>query len=214
MVNKFDTNPLDPEFPERSRAASNTVQAAFDGDYAKPQTAYETAEFRNTPPSVTEEETRRFAASDLNGFAYSGAVRSPQLFGTATAGLMNRADTHSVAKIGLPEKWVIALPYIPFYVGLIAGALLLLLVPKQESKVRFHAAQGLAAHVGILFVTAILGGLGNITGLAEVASLIFAIVSTIMLICFAFKAWSGKPVHIESVDDLTNWLEEKIGPVK
>jgi hypothetical protein len=39
-------------------------------------------------------------------------------------------------------------------------------------------------------------------------------VTTIMLIAFAIKAWKGKPVHIETVDDLTNWLEEKIGPIK
>ena len=25
-------------------------------------------------------------------------------------------------------------------------------------------------------------------------------------------AWRGKPVHIETVDSLTNWLEEKIDP--
>ena len=35
-----------------------------------------------------------------------------------------------------------------------------------------------------------------------------------MLIIFAVKAWRGRPVHIETLDDLTNWLEEKIGPVK
>jgi hypothetical protein len=32
------------------------------------------------------------------------------------------------------------------------------------------------------------------------------------LIVFAIKAWRGKPVHIESVDDLTEWLEDKIKP--
>jgi hypothetical protein len=40
----------------------------------------------------------------------------------------------------------------------------------------------------------------------------FQLVTTVMLIVFAVKAWKGKPVHIESVDDLTNWLEEKIKP--
>ena len=114
---------------------------------------------------------------------------------------------------GVPEKWLIALPYIPFSIGLIAGLVLLLLIPKEETKVRFHAAQGLAAHVGILIVTTILGLIGNITGLAEVGSLIFTVATTIMLVIFAIKAWSGKPVHIEAVDDLTNWLEEKIGPI-
>jgi hypothetical protein len=31
---------------------------------------------------------------------------------------------------------------------------------------------------------------------------------------FAVKAWKGEPVHIGIIEDLTNWLEEKIGPVK
>ena len=96
----------------------------------------------------------------------------------------------------------------------IAGLILLLIIPKEENKVRFHAAQGLAAHVGILIVTSILGIVGNVTDLAGVGSTIFTIVTTIMLVIFAIKAWSGKPVHIQAVDDLTNWLEEKIGPVK
>ena len=127
---------------------------------------------------------------------------------------MNRASERKIAKTGMPEKWLIGLPYLPFTIGLVAGLILLLIIPKQETKVRFHAAQGLAAHVGILIVTSILSIVSNVTDLAEVGSLIFAIVTTIMLIVFAIKAWKGKPVHIESVDDLTNWLEEKIGPIK
>jgi hypothetical protein len=50
--------------------------------------------------------------------------------------------------------------------------------------------------------------------LAGVGSSIFTIVTTIMLVIFEIKAWIGKPVHIQAVDDLTNWLEEKIGPIK
>jgi uncharacterized membrane protein len=90
----------------------------------------------------------------------------------------------------------------------------LLLIPKEESKVRFHAAQGLAAHVGILIVTSILSIVGNVTDVADFGSFIFTAIATIMLIIFSIKAWKGKPVHIETLDDLTNWLEEKIGPVK
>jgi uncharacterized membrane protein len=88
---------------------------------------------------------------------------------------------------------------------------LLLVIPKEEPKVRFHAAQGLAAHVGILIVSAILGLIGGIAGgLASAGNDIFWLVTTIMLIVFAIKAWKGKPVHIETLDDLTNWLDEKI----
>ncbi|MEO6333609.1 MAG: hypothetical protein ABIO91_01365 [Pyrinomonadaceae bacterium] len=201
---KFDTNPLDPEFAEKAKAA-------VAGDYAAPpRTSFSTAEFPNTPTSITEEETRRFTEADFNGFAYS----QPQpiaLHAAADRGDMNRASERKVAKTGVPEKWLIGLPYVPFYIGLVAGAVLLLLMPKEETKVRFHAAQGLAAHLGILIVTTILGIIG---GLAEVGSLIFSIVAMIMLIVFAIRAWKGKPVHIASVDDLTNWLEEKIGPLK
>jgi hypothetical protein len=52
------------------------------------------------------------------------------------------------------------------------------------------------------------------TGLANVGNWIFQMVTMIMLIIFAVKAWQGAPVHIESVDDLTEWLEEKIKPIK
>ena len=41
---------------------------------------------------------------------------------------------------------------------------------------------------------------------------IFGIVTTVMLVIFAIKAFQGKPIHIEAVDDLTNWLEDKIKP--
>jgi sulfite exporter TauE/SafE len=70
----------------------------------------------------------------------------------------------------------------------------------------------LAAHLAILIVSAILGGVGNITDLANAGNIIFQIVTAIMLIIFAVKAWTGKPVHIEAVDDLTEWLENKIKP--
>ena len=102
----------------------------------------------------------------------------------------------------------------PFWIGLVAGLILLLILPKEETKVRFHAAQGLAAHLGILIVTTILGVVSNVSNLAELGSLIFGILATVMLVVFAIKAWKGKPILIGTLEDLTNWLEEKIGPIK
>lgn len=211
MAKKFDTNPLDPDFPEKARAAANTAPAA--ADYTAPQRSlYKTAEFPQAPGSITEDETQRFTEAQFGAYAFQGG-QTPVAYqpGFADMGL---ASERKVANTGVPEKWLIGLPYLPFYIGLVAGLIQLLVIPKEETKVRFHAAQGLAANVGILIVTTILGVVGEVTDLAQFGSFIFTLVTTIMLIVFAIKAWRGKPVHIEAVDDLTNWLEEKIGPVK
>lgn len=208
MANKFDTNPLDPDFPEKAKA-----QAASSGYTSPTKTAYSTSEFPRSPTSVTEEETRRFGEADFQAY-WQNTAQPVGFYQAPDRATMNAASSRKVAKTGVPEKWLIGLPYLPFSIGLVAGLIQLLVIPKEETKVRFHAAQGLAAHVGILIVTTILGLVGNVTNMAQVGSGIFTAVTTVMLIIFAIKAWRGKPVHIETVDDLTNWLEEKIGPVK
>lgn len=203
---KFDTNPLDPEFPQRVTEAQKAETA--------PQVEAKTRNF--APYSVTEEPTQRY---DNPNFVppytppFDGQ-NVPQAYQTARFADMNRSNNHKVEKIGLPENIVTAIPYIPFWIGLIAGLIILFLVPKSEPKVRFHAAQGLAAHLAIFIIAAILSGIGSVTNIGNAGGTIFGIVTTIMLIIFAIKAWQGKPVHIESVDDLTEWLDDKIQPKK
>ena len=171
-----------------------------------PQNGAETRQF--APPLTDEEQTRILENARMSGF--SAQYGNPyQTVGFAN---VHQSLSRKVEKIGLPENVMTALPYIPWFVGMVAGLLILFLLPKSEAKVRFHAAQGLAAHIAILIVTTILGIIGNITNVAEVGNLIFQILTTVMLIIFAFRAWKGKPIHIEAVDDLTNWLEEKISP--
>ena len=200
---KFDTNPLDPTFPERVQKEAETV--------ALPKDQFKTGQF--PPASVTEEETRRFDGVNFNAYqAPFNGQNVPTNYKPANLADMNKSSSRKVAKIGLPENILTALPYLPFWVGLIAGLLILLFVPKSEAKVRFHGAQGLAAHLAILIVSAILSGIGRVNDLGDIGNTIFTIVTTIMLIVFAIKAWRGKPVHIESVDDLTEWLEDRIKP--
>ena len=202
MPKKYDTNPLDSEFPNKVREAQPETLPV---DNAATQ--------RFAPPSVTEEQTRRFEEANFEAYQspYNGQ-NVPANFKTAHSADLNRASSRKVSKVGLPENILTALPYVPFYIGLIAGILILLFVPRSESKVRFHAAQGLAAHIGILIISSILGGVGSLAPFAKVGNGIFTVVTMIMLIIWTIKAFRGKPVHIESVDDLTNWLDDKISP--
>lgn len=215
MPKKFDTNPLDPEFPKKAKEAQTETL---------PQQKRETA--RMPPPADTEEPTRQYKKTNFPPFSqpYDQAqfdemqspynhAQPPGLYQTTNL-QSEKSSSRKVAKVGLPENILVALPYVPFFVGLVAGILELLFVPKSETKVRFHAAQGLAAHLGILIVTTILSGVSNITDLADVGNMIFQLVTTVMLIIWTIKAFQGKPIHIESVDALTEWLEEKIKPQK
>ena len=196
---KFDTNPLDPQFPEKVKETETVVL---------PKNQFKTSEF--PPPSVTEEQTRRFDETSFSNFnsPYNGQNILAN-FKTTNLADMNKSSSRKVAKVGLPENILTALSYLPFWIGLVIGFLQLFFVPKSEAKVRFHAAQGVAAHIGILIVSFILDSIG---GFADFGNWIFLTVTSVMMIVFAIKAWKGKPVHIESVDDLTEWLEDKIKP--
>jgi len=210
MPSKYDTNPLDPDFPERVKAEAEADAATRVLNTA----GADTRQFAGGAPTApTEEETRRFRAPDLHNYQqpYNGQY-VPAEFRPAGFPPADESIYRKVQKIGLPENMLIAVPYIPWFLGLVAGVILLLMVPKSETKVRFHAAQGLAAHIGIFIVTSILGVVGNVADIANIGNFIFTLVTSILLIVFAVKAWQGKPVHIESVEDLTNWLEDKISP--
>lgn len=203
MPKKFDTNPLDSDFPNRVKEAQTETM---------PNSSAPTKKFAQK--AETEDQTPRFTEANFSSFSspYDGQQVPDTYETTRLNAEFENSSSRKVAKVGLPENILTALPYLPFYIGLIAGILELLFVPKSETKVRFHAAQGLAAHLAILIITSILGGVGNIPGLglADAGNWIFQLVTTIMLVIFAIKAWKGKPVHIESVDKLTEWLEEKI----
>jgi uncharacterized membrane protein len=207
---KFDTNPLDPTFPERARQEAETN--------VLPKTEYSTSEFPSSPlppHSVTEDETKRFNQANFNQYQspFNGQ-QIPANYRPANLADMNKSSSRKVPSVGLPENVLTAVPYIPAFFGGVAGLLILFLVPRSEAKVRFHAAQALAAHIAIFAVGMILGGFSQFPGMgsADTGNDIFQLVTAIMLIIFAIKAWRGKPVHIESVDSLTEWLEEKISP--
>lgn len=209
---KFDTNPLDPNYPEEVKAKVAAETAVLHDSNGS------TAKFAD--PVDTEQQTRKFSEAEFGAFNSSQGNQETHPIRYQPQKLYaddshDKSRSLSIGSINLPENILLALPYIPFgYVGLIAGIIELIFIPKSEPRVRYHAAQGIAANLGVFIVLYVLGILGWASDLAGFAGTIFSVVTTVMLLIFAFKAWQGKPIHIETVQDLTDWLEDKISPRK
>jgi len=207
---KFDTNPLDPDFPEQVRVEVDEGKTT-----ALPFSNGETSKFAD--PSDTEEQTRKFNEAEFGAFGSDFGQNQKQSYRPVPVYTPNTDTKRSlnIGSISLPENVLTALPYIPFsIIGVVAAVIELIFIPKTEPKVRYHAAQGLAAQIGIWVVLAGLGVLSFGSDLVDVAGTVFSVVTTIMLIVFAVKAFQGKPIHIAAVQDLTDWLEERISPQK
>jgi uncharacterized membrane protein len=200
MASKYDTNPLDPDFPQKAAHSQHQTETL-------PNLDAETKGFNWAP--VAEEPTRRY--DNANFAQYSSVYAEPQPGAMYQTTRFEATEKPSKRKImGVPENILMILPYTPFYIGLIAGLLELLFIPTNETKARFHAAQGFAMHIAILAVSTVLGIIGGFSKWASVGSAIFGAVSIVLLIVSMVKVWRGKAVHYESLDGLTNWLSEKI----
>jgi len=228
--NKYDTDPLDPDFVRRTDEAMGgrrTAQTPPDATTPFPR------------PPLTEEPTRRLDeqmpdASYPSVFvppAYQPPARQPfTSFGAGTqtpgtdapppppgpaspyvpgAGPSRRA----VQRLGIPENIANILPYIPFYVGLFAGLVELAVVPRNETRTRFHAAQGLALHIAVVVGSILFKVVGGITG-SGFGGTLFGIAALAFFVVSMVRVWQGRPHHIAPLDDATRWLNEKISPMR
>ncbi|MBV8859749.1 MAG: hypothetical protein JOZ02_22640 [Acidobacteria bacterium] len=118
-----------------------------------------------------------------------------------------------VARLGIPENFAVMLPYAPFYIGLIASLIELAMVPSQEARVRFHAAQGLALHLAIIAISVLFRFVALASG-SGFGSVLFGLAATIFLVVSMIRVWQGKPHHIAPLDEPARWLREKIAPTE
>ncbi len=213
MAKKFDTNPLDPEFPAKVLETEREVQTA-----ALPNKNGKTRKFADSVDM--EEQTRKFEEEEFDSYqkTFGNEENQPAPYQPPRPLYTDDAEknkSHNIGSISLPENVLTALPYFPLGpIGMIAAVIELIFIPKSEPKIRYHAAQGLAAQLGIWLILTILGSTGWMIGGIEDIGDIFWIISTIVLSVFTVKAWKGKPIHIEAVESLTDWLEERIQPQK
>jgi len=210
---KYDTNPLDPDYVKNAEkewgegGSGPTTQPVQGTTREVGSQANEAA--RANPFSETP--TRRYDKATLEASYPSVFVPppySPPARYQPAPPLIQRPGSRSVAGIGLPEKWAVALPYAPF-LGIVVCILELFLVPRSEPKVRFHAAQALALHIAILVLQTAFTVIGAISGTSAGGSL-FKLAALVFLIISMIRVAKGRPHHITALADPAQWFNDHI----
>lgn len=224
--NKYDTDPLDQDFARhtdelmgatREVARTPNEQARhseiaddatrrFDENATAYRSVFATqnspndyaTHFNSSPSQVTPFDPRAYAPPTAPAYL-------PPSVNAAQFNLPSR----KVEKIGLPENVAAMLPYAPFYIGVVVSLLELVLVPRQEVRTRFHAAQGLALQSAIFVIARLFTLIGFLTG-HRVGGILFWIASFVFLIVSMIRVYQGKSHYIAPLADLTKWINEKI----
>ena len=203
---KYDTNPLDPDFPRHTRGVSGNTDTVADE--------------RETRTLESEAPTRRIDVPYSAPTSYPSVFIPPQHQPPVVQPApfhvpvnLHPPTSRTIPGINLPENVVLIVPYLPFYLGVVAALLELYLVPRNESRVRFHAAQGLALHLLVIAVQFLFLFIRTFTG-GRVGSFFFSLGAFIFLVISMIRVWKGEPHHIAPLDEATKWLNEKIEPRK
>ena len=231
---KYDTDPLDPDFVRRTEELRGaTGEAAPERDEQKPAPPRPFADDPTRrfdeqmsasypsvfvppayqPPQQTQPYTS-FGAGPHDAAAPPAETGTPppgpsSAYNPAAAGPTSRP----VTKLGIGENYATVLPYAPFYIGLVAAIIELLLVPRHETRTRFHAAQGLALQLVILAGSLAFGIIEAITG-SRLGGSLFGTAAFIFLIVSMIRVWQGKPHHIAPLDEGTRQLNERVNPMR
>jgi len=235
---KYDTNPLDGNVADRAKKSWGQTSSETSGSPTESMVAGATRNIGRSDDTVqgyseSEAPTRRI--DDSLGTSYPSIFVPPTSRSSATYQpprvavsniyqpppappniyqpppfpVAQQPMSHTVAGLGIGEKWANLLPYIPGHLGAIAAVVELILVPRTETLARFHAAQGLALQLAILIITGALSFVTLVSG-SSLGSGIFRLASTVFLIVSMVRVWQGKSHHIAPLDEATRWLEEKI----
>ena len=237
---KYDTNPLDEGVADRaeeswerdtgSQADPTTQDMSNAATRDIGRTSNEAA--RNDPDA--EAATRRIDDSYPSVFVQRNPrqqtyeaprptpvniyqpppVPPPQIYQPPPAPFAQaKPGSRSVAGLGIPEKWAAMLPYLPFWPAIIVAVVELLLVPRTETRVRFHASQALVIQIGVTAISMMLT-FGSLFTERWTGAGLFNFASFIFLLVAMVKVWKGKPLAISLLDEPRKWLDEKIKPRK
>ena len=222
--NKYDTNPLDPDVERKSQESwgeggggapttpwvqepTGKVVNPTEGDARKnvyseaPTRRYDNPPLEAPYPSIFVPPTYAPPAQQQqpNQNIYQAPPTSYQ------------SPYRPVAGIGIAEKWALVLAYCPAYIGLIVSILELFLIPRKESKVRFHASQALPLHIAILVIDMFFRIISTITG-SSLGGGLFRAAAFVFLVISMIRLAKGESVRIAPLEEPAKWFDEHIEP--
>ena len=223
---KYDTNPLDPDVARKTEQVWGDAEDVPSTGTVKGATtpvgphAGKDSPRRNV---FSEAPTRTFDSPPPGDSSYPSVFVPPTYAppaevykppqGVYQQPLVHSSPSRNVEGLGIPEKWAVMLPYAPFYIGVVAGIIELLLVPRKEVRVRSHAAQGLALQIAIVGITLLFSIVGAITG-SSAGGNIFRLAQFIFMIILMIRVGQGANHRIAPLADSAEWLNKHIDPRK
>ena len=216
---KYDTNPLDPDVARHTEEVWGNEDSGPSTSEFKGETR-RVAEPLPEPRSNLHSEapTRRYDSSypSVNvppTYAPPAEVYQPPpaatpRYQTAIAG---KPTSRTVEGLGIPEKWLMVLPYAPIYIGLVAAIAELLVVPRKETRVRGHASQALALQITIIAIHQIFRLITLATG-SSVGGALFSLAAFIFLIISMIRVAQGETHRIAVLSEPADWLNKHIDP--
>lgn len=222
---KYDTNPLDPEVAKKTERVWGEGEALPATGEVKGATKPVGPHSGETARAnvYSEAPTRTFASPPTGDSSYPSVFVPPTYAPPAevykppqiplSRPVLPDPAARNIAGLGLPEKWAVMLPYAPLYIGVVASILELILVPRNELRVRGHAAQGLALHMVIVAISMLFGAVAAITG-SSAGGNIFRLAAFVFLIVSMIRVGRGATHRIAPLADLADWLNSHIDPRK
>jgi len=236
---KYDTNPLEEDFVDRAndsfapQTSGAQTERVFGGptlEIHRPEhdsfRAYSESEaptrqicngitsypsvFVPPPKPAATYQAPRLPAADIY---QPPPGQPPAIYQSPGLQAFQQSGRNTVSGLGIPERWAVMLPYLPFWLAIVASVIELLLVPRTETKVRFHAAQGMALQIVITAISMLLMFVGMFSGRWSGSGL-FKVASAVFLIIAMVRVWKGKSFVIPPLDEPAKWLDEKIKPRK
>jgi uncharacterized membrane protein len=219
---KYDTNPLDPDVERKAEevwgdlGGSTPTQQVGGATREVGDSANENAR-RNV---YSEAPTRRYDNPPLEAPypsvfvppTYAPPAQQYQQPGQNPYQAAYSAPTscRSVAGVGIPERWALLLAYFP-YIGIVASIIELLLAPRREIKVRFHASQALALHVAILIIHTVLQAITALSG-SSMGDVLFRTGAAVFLVISMIRVWRGEPHRIAPLEEPAKWFNQHVEP--